>query len=78
MATRPTHICNKETDIALIHQEIKTIKESQLRMEHAVLGNGKPGLKDEMTELKGGLSAFKWVYGALIGLIGVVIAFMKL
>lgn len=75
--TRTLHICNKETEIALIQQELANQRIMLSEIHHAIVGNGKPGLKDEMTSLKGGLSAFKWIYGALIGLIGVILAILR-
>jgi hypothetical protein len=54
------HKCVQETEIALMKQhqittdeKLDGIKVSLEKIEHRLLGNGKPGLCDEIAEIKG-------------------------
>ncbi|TRZ48105.1 MAG: hypothetical protein D4S01_10995 [Dehalococcoidia bacterium] len=68
---------SQTTNIALIQQGQVNQRKILREIHVAIVGNGKPGLKDEVTEIKGGLKAFKWIYGALISLIGIIIAIFR-
>lgn len=45
-----THKCNKETEIALMQQDMTYMKGKIDELHHKLLGNGKPGLLDEQSK----------------------------
>lgn len=49
MAKTVTHICNKETEIALILKQQQYHTEMLEKMDHRLFGNGKPGILDEQS-----------------------------
>jgi hypothetical protein len=74
---RVTHVCNKEAEIATLQTDVKYIREKVDSLHAKVVGNGENGLIDEMNQMKGGLSTFKWLYGAAIGMIALFVAIWK-
>lgn len=61
-----------------MQQDITYIKNKIDDLHLKVVGsNNSDGLVDDVNQMKGGLSAVKWVYGAAIGGIGLILAFWK-
>lgn len=52
MVTNRVHTCSKETEIALIKQDLDASKKLLVEIHHSILGNGKPGIRRELDELK--------------------------
>lgn len=51
MRRQVTHItCNKETEIALMQQDMTYMKGKIDELHHRLLGNGKPGLLEEQNK----------------------------
>jgi len=76
------HKCNKEKEILEMHSDIAAIKEQNKNQNdlikdiHKVLvGNGKPGLVNEFNQWKGASRALQWIFGTVIALLSIVIAF---
>jgi len=46
------HRCNKETEIELLKQDNAYIKTKVEEIHRALIGNGKPGLKNDVEQLK--------------------------
>lgn len=71
-------VCNKEVEIANMQKDLQYIVEKMDSLHDKVVGNGKPGLVDEMNQIKGSVNSVKFIYGALIGLIGVSVGIIGL
>lgn len=66
------HPCNKETEIAEMHSDVKMIKK-------ALLGNGQPGMLAEFNQAKGMIKFISWFggIGGFSGLIALMIVGIK-
>lgn len=74
MAQEQHIICNKEADIATIKSDVGHIKLTLDRLDHAILGNGSPGLVTRCAKLEQIANILIWVSTAIGGtLIGLVI-----
>ena len=73
---RIVHTCNKESEIASIQTDLKYMREKIDELHEKVVGNGKLGLVDEMNQIKGGLKMTQWFFGACLGIIGLLVAFL--
>ncbi len=67
-------ICNKEADIATIKGDVAHIKITMDRLDHAILGNGQPGLMTRAAKLEQIAAILIWVSTAVTGtLIGLIV-----
>jgi hypothetical protein len=74
----PIHvICNKETDIALIKQEMTYIREKMDNIHDKLLGNGKPGLFDEINQVKGSIKTVAFIGGVVTFVITCAMFYMN-
>ena len=46
---------SQESQIAVLYEKYKTIEEKLDKIDKAVSGNGRPGLKERMDRIRGGL-----------------------
>lgn len=72
--TVKTHLCNKETEIALIQKDMAYTKEKVDIIYEKLMGNGKPGLFDEINQVKGSVKAMA-VLGSVITFVMSLIIF---
>lgn len=59
-------ICNKEADIATIKSDVSHIKSTMDRLDHAILGNGQPGLMSRAVKMEQVISMLVWATGACV------------
>jgi hypothetical protein len=59
-------ICNKEVEIATLIADMNYIKEKVGEIHHTLMGNGRPGILEEINKFKGNISTLKWIVGALV------------
>ena len=70
------HDCSKQTEIALI-QQLQSHQASKIDDIHRVImGNGKPGLKTEMDQIKGALKLTQISFGVVAVIISIVLLFI--
>ena len=66
-------ICNKEADIATIKGDVGHIKATLDRLDHAILGNGSPGLVTRCAKLEQIAAVLIWasslITGTVVGLV---------
>ena len=67
--------CTKEAEIATIAQDVAYIRAEVTEIKHKLLGNGKPGIVDEISEFKGTINMLKWSIGVGIPVFITVIIF---
>jgi hypothetical protein len=66
-------ICNKEADIATIKSDVSHIKGTMDRLDHAILGNGQPGLMTRAAKLEQIAAVLIWVSATMGGALIVLI-----
>lgn len=68
--------CSKETELALLKQiqEHQNLKIDDIH--RAIVGNGKPGLRDEMSQLQGALKFSQIIFGIIISIITLITVFL--
>lgn len=72
------HYCNKEKEIAEMHTNITWIKDAMRDMKKTLVGNGKPGLIDQMNELQTIKKQMVWLMtGAGTSLVAASVALLK-
>ena len=71
------HKCQKEVELALLKQNSETMTKQVNEIHEKIMGNGKPGIVDDINSFKGALRATQIIFGVLIALAGIVIAVMK-
>ena len=66
-------ICNKEKDIATLVSDVGHIKATLDRLDHAILGNGTPGLMTRAAKLEQIAAILIWasslITGTVVGLV---------
>ena len=56
------HVCDKDVEIALIQQLQRHQSQKIDEIHHAIMGNGKPGMRSEMDQLKGALKLTQIIF----------------
>lgn len=58
--------------------EVKTNNERTDAVHKVLFGNGRPGMKEEFDNIKGGMGVFKWIAGSglMLALIDVIYTFL--
>lgn len=67
MSNQEHVICNKEADIAVIKTKVDKIDTTLDRLDHAILGNGQPGLLTRMAKMEQIAAILIWVSTAVTG-----------
>lgn len=60
------HKCTKETEIALINERQLTMEKKIGEIHHAIVGNGKPGLRTEVDMAKGAIKFLQIIISVVI------------
>ena len=60
------HKCTKETEIALMRNDIDNIKVKIDEIHKAIVGNGKKGIAEKVANLEGGLKMSQYFIGAVM------------
>ena len=77
--TRKTEQCKKLEELTILQTEVKNLDAKFDEVHVALFGNGRPGIKDKVGEIVGGIKMMKYLgsIGGLSLLVATIIAIVK-